>query len=721
MSKQIKKSIVRQHGQTDCGVACLASVVKYYGGVYSFDQLRMYSGTSQEGSTMLGLCQAAKQIDLVPQAFEGQIEDLKQLDHPAVLHVILHGYLQHYVVCYGYEKGQFIVGDPAQGLAYYTDEQLSEIWLSRALLLLSPTEAFVRQKEDHRNRLRWVLELAREDFAILGLALFLGLIITVLSFSQAIFSQVLIDRILPSKDPTQLFIGLGLLAVLLLFSMGLSAVRSFFILRQSRDFNVRIVSTFFRSLLFLPKVFFDTRKTGDFIARLNDTARIQKILSHLLGNVLIDVLVLLVSLVFVFFYSTLVGCILLGSIPIYVALAWRYNPKIVRFQQQVMEAYSLNESNYIDTISGIGTIKATGREPVFQQATRQVYQFFQQRAYDMGRFGITYGLFSGGIGLVVNLGITGLTAWQVMQGRMQLGELVALMTMASNVIPSVNTLVGTVIALQEARVAFDRMYEFTNQPPEISENYQPTDNNLSFQELTVHNIGFRFPGRKPLLKNVSFSVRKGEMIALLGESGAGKSTIMQMLQRFYAAESGSITINGQPWNQITIPAWRKLLGVVPQQIKLFNGSLLDNICLGNSRQEAEHIVQFCEEKGFAPFFQQFPQGYATILGEEGVNISGGQQQLVALARALYNHPQLLLLDEATSAMDRNTENFILTLLEKLKQEVGIILVTHRIKTAYRADRIYLLEQGETVQMGDHTALMKTDNFYSLSYRELVAD
>ncbi len=719
MNKRIKRAVVRQHGQSDCGVACLASIIKYYGGVYSFDTLRTLSGTTREGSTLLGIYQAAEQMGLQPAAYEAGIEDLKKLDQPAILHVILHGYLQHYVVCFGYQRGKFIVGDPAKGLTYYTDEELKEIWQSRALMQFVPTDQFVPKKADQRNRWRWILSLGQEDFMILGLALFLGLIITVLGFSQAVFSQVLIDRIIPSGDTGQLFLGLALLGVLLLFNMGLSAVRSFFLLRQSRDFNVRMIGKFFRSLLFLPKAFFDTRKTGEFIARLNDTSRIQQTISHLLSNVLIDVLVLMVSLAFVFYYSSLVGFILLGSVPIYIALAWGFNPTIVRYQKQVMEAYALNESHYVDTISGIGAIKAAAKESVFQQATLGVYGFFQQCAFAMGRFGITYGLLSGGISFVVNFGITGLTAWLVMQGRMQLGELVALMTMAGNVIPSVNALVGTVITLQEARVAFDRMYEFANQPPERSEE-EDVSLPWVFNSLRAEHLSFRFPGRKPLIRDISFALNRGEMIALLGESGAGKSTVMQLLQKFYEPASGSITVNHTPWQQMPVAAWRNALGVVPQQIKLFNGTLLDNICLGSGQEEAEGLVAFCRAKGFDHFFSKFPQGYTTLLGEEGINISGGQQQLVALARALYRKPQLLLLDEATSAMDRNTENFILELLEELKLELGIVLVTHRIKTAYRADRIYLLENGVTAQYGDHNRLMNSDNFYSLSYRELVA-
>lgn len=229
------------------------------------------------------------------------------------------------------------------------------------------------------------------------------------------------------------------------------------------------------------------------------------------------------------------------------------------------------------------------------------------------------------------------------------------------------------------------------------------------------------------------------MVALLGESGGGKSTLLQLIQKFYLPEAGSINIhrlvdeksNLENENDIeTLPLssgegigvrlWRELIGSVPQDLKIFNGNLLYNITLSDQLEDYQKAVAFCEEQGFGKYFQEFPQSYLTLLGEEGVNLSGGQKQLVVMARALFRQPKILLLDEATSAMDRNTENFILTLLQKAKQEIAILLVTHRIKTAQRCDRIYILENGEIASSGTPSELMLSSNFYSDSYRELVS-
>jgi ATP-binding cassette subfamily B protein len=240
-----------------------------------------------------------------------------------------------------------------------------------------------------------------------------------------------------------------------------------------------------------------------------------------------------------------------------------------------------------------------------------------------------------------------------------------------------------------------------------------------FERLALENVAFRFPGRKLILKDVSLQLHKGEMIALLGESGSGKSTIISILQKFFTPDSGDIKVNDQLLKNINTQQWRDVLATVQQDIKLFNGTLISNIGLGLGEEELATVISFCDTLGFSRFFASFPQGYFTLVGEEGVALSGGQKQLVALARALFRKPQILLLDEATSAMDRNTEKAILDIIQNVKHKMAIFLITHRVQTAKIADRIYILEDGVIKDSGTPLALSARPNFYSQLITDVV--
>ena len=697
MLKRINQTFTRQLDQTDCGVACLLSILHYYDGNASRERLRESSGTSIQGMSLLGLFQTAQSLGFAAERLEAEgVHNLSELKGPAILHVVLDERLPHYVVYYGQEAGKHIIGDPGRGVVLMTATELGAIWKSKSLLSLMPTAQFVRTAQNRQTQWQWLKNLIRNDLPLLAITAVMGVVVALLGLSMALFSQKLLDDILPKQNTEKLTLGLLLLSVLLLAraGAGVGYLRNFLLLRQSRDFNVRIADSFFRDLLQLPKAFFDSRKTGDIVARLNDTRRIQSTISYLTGSVIIDTLVVVLTAVFLFNYAWQTGLLALVGFPLFGWLIWRFNNRIIAGQREVMASYARTESYFIDSISGIGAIKANRQEAFFARITQSVYQFFQQQLYDLGLLGNRYGLLGELIGVGLLIAIISLTAFMVLQKQLKIGEMMAVVSLASTLIGSVSKLSTTNIQLQEARVAFDRMREFTELPKESSEvspvleKVSLTDDALAtnFESLTVDHLMFRFPGRPPLLRDVSFSVRRGEVIGIVGETGSGKSMLLQILQKFYQPEENNLSsvktvisgtaLTGGSLNlaDVSIADWRSWVGCVPQPIKIFNGTLLDNVCLGNSLEEGEAVVQFCQEFGFHDYFMKLPQNYLTLVGEEGINLSGGQQQLVGLARALYRRPQLLLLDEATSALDRHTEQFVLSLLQRTSPHTAIVML-----------------------------------------------
>ncbi len=704
----LSKILIRQQDQSDCGVACLSTIVNYHQGQVSLEELRKLSGTSRQGTTLLGLMQAAQQIGFEAEGLEAEgVHNLKELNEPAILHVIIENKLQHYLVFFpqwaddSKSSDHLLLSDPAKGMVKMTVDELDKIWPSKTLLKLSPNEKFVKAKAQQSRKKEWIINLIKDDFQILLISLFLGIIISLLGISTAIFSQKLIDDILPNGNIQKLVLSLVLVTLLLLVRSGLNYLRGMFMLRQGIDFNNRIIQWFYGKLLHLPKSFFDTRKTGDLIARMHDTRRIQSVLSVISGSVIIDVLVIATSLAFVFVYSSLIGCILLGCLPVYAIILFVFHKPIVAAQKETMVGYAMAESNFVDSMQGMADIKLTNRQSFFEQLNAQVYGEFQNRIQRLGKINIRFSLVSEVIGTFFMISIFGVASWLVLSKEMLIGQLVALLSMAGSILPAVNRLVVANIQIQEALVAFDRMFEFTSVEKE-KDNPQWSDDSsdhlIKLDSLTLENVSFRFPGRKQILKNISFQATKGELVCLLGESGQGKSTLIQILQKFYEQESGKILIDGIPIGEFGISEWREQLGSVPQEPKIFNGSLLYNITLSDKPEVFKQAVAFCEETGFGKYFSELPQSYLSLVGEEGINLSGGQKQLVALSRALFRNPclsgrqaKLLLLDEPTSAMDKKMEEFVMGLLQKEKHTRITILVTHRSKPAKQCDKIIYLD------------------------------
>jgi ATP-binding cassette subfamily B protein len=714
--KLIIKTHTLQQDQSDCGVACLLSLIQYYGGSNSLEKLRELSGTTKQGTTLLGLYQTANNIGFTAEGNEADIQALIDHASPLILHVVIEEKLQHYVVCYGFKDNKFIIGDPGKGIVYYTKEELENVWVSKSCLTLTPNTNFIKATETKKSKKEWFLKLLKEDKQLLIISIVLGIGIAVLGMAMSVFSQKLIDDILPSQNTTKLVFGIGLLTFLLLIRVGFSTLRELMLIRQSKDFNNRIIDSFYSSLLHLPKPFFDTRKIGELVARLNDTNRVQKVIKHIASNFVIDTLVVLVSFGFLFYYSWQVGVIVLISLPIYFLIVYRFNSKIIKSQKEAMQSYALSESNYISSMQGIATIKNYNRQSFFRRINQLVFGNLQNKIVDLGKINVRLSLFAGIAGVLFLMAILSYTSLQVYSKQMQLGELMAILGIAGSLLPSITNLALISIPINEAKIAFNRMFEFTS----IEKEKQGKIKVKSFETLEVQNLSFRFAGRSQLLKDVNISVKKGEISAIVGESGSGKSTLGQIFQKFYHFENGNVIVNGENnLNEIELSNWRDIVGVVPQEITIFNGNVLDNILLGKE-DKPEDVFKFCKKYGFEEFIRNFPQGYATILGEEGVNLSGGQKQIIALARVLYKNPQFLILDEATAAMDRKTEKFSIDLISKLKENMGVLFISHRLETLKKyADTIYVLENGQTIIQGSHHQLLKTSNFYSDYWKELT--
>ena len=435
--KELRKIFTAQYGEFSCGLACLATIVKYYGGNTRQEDIRAISGTSLQGTTLLGLYQAAEKLNFTADGYEADLENLKKQKTPVILHIIKDKTLQHYIVCFGFENGKFLVADPAEtAVKYLTESELLEVWQSKALLVLTPNENFVKQTAEKREKFRWLLNVVHDDFPLLTVAFVLGTILAALGLASAIFSQRLIDNLLPSRDFTKIVTGILLYLFILLASGGLSYVRGVFTLRQTRNMNNRLIDRFFSKIFFLPKTFFDATKTGEIISRMNDSRRIQQTLSYIVGDVLIQIIIFLLSTIYLWVYSWKMALIASASIPLYAILVALFNRKFIENQRNVMVAYAATESRLIDTMKGVDEIKNTNKQNVFKQIIQVMYGIFQDCGYKLGMIGNKFGLIAQIISVLISTSLIIVGVWFVLQDKLTLGELMAVMTIGGMIISS---------------------------------------------------------------------------------------------------------------------------------------------------------------------------------------------------------------------------------------------------------------------------------------------
>ncbi len=716
--KLIERSFIRQHDMTDCGAACLLSLVKYYGGESSILHLREISGTTNTGTTLLGLYQAARKMGFDVQGAEANgIADLIKHGKPCILSVMTRKSLYHYVVCYGHDNDLFTICDPAKGVVDLTKQELDAIW-TRKCLLLEPNSSFERKEDISSRKKGWIFHLMQEDLGLLGSSVAIGLVLAILGMVMAVFSQKLIDDVLPARNITKLIAGIIMVLSLLLAKVVLTALRGKLLITQSRNFNNRMIHFFFDKLLNHPKSFFDMRKTGDMVARLNDTRRIQSVIGTLAGDSIINALVVLVSIIFLFLYSWKVAIVAVISMPIFYWIISKNNSRIIARQQDVMSSYALSESGFINTIDGIADIKSFSRQPAFLKLNESLYSFFQSKVFRLGGTQLKLGIWTGISGIIMQVSIIAICSAFVISGSLSTGSLMAIIGITGTLFPSIAGLALVMIAINEAKVAFDRMYEMVDaQEENITSDII---DNLDVEYIETRNLAFRFVGRKRIFEDITLRFKKGSVTCIVGESGCGKSTLCQVLERFYEPEEGEILLDGKPAADIPLGQWRDIMSVVPQEIFIHNGTVLENICFGNIPENVDEVATFCRKYGFDKFIAGMPNGLGTLVGEEGINLSGGQKQIIAFARALYKPCDVLILDEMTSAMDRKAEKQICDLLGQLKKDHIIIFATHRLETVRTiADNIVVMESGRVMAQGSHSELMESDNFYSAYWKSLI--
>lgn len=706
----MKKVCIKQRDITDCGAACLVSVAASYGRHIAVSRVRQIAGTDQRGTNLLGMITAAKQIGFQAKAVRAEAQNLEQLPLPVIAHVQLENGLLHYVVIYRASTGKVEYMDPGTGsLIKVSRDKFQKIWTG-VLLLLEP-EALPLHSPGNISTYRRLIQLLMLNKHLLLPAFVGALVYTILGLSTSIYIQKLVDTVLVEGDIGLLNLLSLIMILLLCVQQYTGTFKTILGVQIGQRMDAALIMNYLRHLLRLPQFFFDTMRTGEVLSRINDAVMIRNFISETVMQMVVNILVLFCSFFLMFFYSSKLALLLLMLIPVYTVLYLISHRINKLWQRKLMESGAAMETELVGTLQVTGTIKKFGLEEAALGKNENSLIRLLRTVYATGIRNIAINATAEFTTKLFTILVLWVGATLVIDRTLTPGTLLSFYSLIGYFTGPVLILIGSNKSYQEAMIAADRLFEIMELEPEelsgkvsVKQGYQAGD--IVFQE--VH---FRYGSRQLVFNDLSFRISRGSVVGIAGESGSGKSTILHLLLQLYELQKGKITINGIDIKHISLEQLRKELAVVPQDTDIMPGSILENICL-DQPVDFDRVVNLCQRIGLNELISDLPEGYHTVLHEQGVNLSGGQKQRIGIARALYREPSVLLLDEATASLDAISEGYVQDCLSWYRKTgATIIIVAHRLATLKYCDEILVLQQGTLVQRGTHESLIQQDGLY----------
>ncbi|MFN6567327.1 peptidase domain-containing ABC transporter [Dendronalium sp. ChiSLP03b] len=691
----MKYQIVLQHSEADCGAACLASISRYYGLALSLNRVREAVGTGQLGTTLLGLRRGAESLGFNARSVRASSEILPKINQiplPAVIH--WKGY--HWVVLYGQRGSKYVIADPAVGMRYLSKQQLMEGWKDWVILLQEPDPSrFFNQSNEQVDSFgKWLMRLWLYR-AILAEALLCAFVIGLLSLASPFLIQILTDDVLIRGD-TQLLAGVALaVMVIALVRRSLTLVQKNLIAHFAQRFELGLILEFGQQILQLPLTYYETRRSGEIVSRLRDIHEINRLISRTVISLPSEFFIAVVSLSFMLFYSlklTLVGIFIALTMTLSTVI---FLPALQRKNRNVLVLEAENQGILVETFKGALTIKTTTAAPQFWEEFQSRFNRLTNLTLRTVQISIVNNIFSSIVSDIGSVALLWYGSNLTISKELSIGQLLAFTSLNRNVGSLIGSLVDFVDEFTRVKTATSRLQEVITSTPETLDDAKKHWLEIPGKaEIVCTQVTFHYPGRPELLENFSITIPAGKVTALIGESGCGKSTLSKLIAGLYSLQSGNIRIGIYNLQDISLDCLRQQVVLVPQEAHFWSRSIVENFRLGSPYATFEQIVKACQIAAADEFISKLPDKYQTVLGEFGTNISGGQRQRLALARAIVNDPPILILDESTSGLDPVSEAKVLHQLLSHRQGKTTILISHRPRVINKADWIVLLEQGK---------------------------
>lgn len=711
----------KQPDAKDCGPTCLRIVSKFFGKTIPLQQIRNLSETTREGSSLLGLSDAAESLGF--KSLGVQI-DFKTLQEEVPLPCIVHWNKSHFVVVYKIDKsGKVYISDPSYGLITYTKEEFIKFWIGEngdenieegIALILETTPAFFQNEFDDQESKASFSFLFKYLFKYKSLVFQLAVGLLAASLLSLIFpflTQSIVDVGIQNQDLNFIYLVLAAQIMLFVGRTGIEVIRSWILLHLSTRINISIISDFFIKLMKLPISFFDTRMTGDIMQRINDHHRIEQLLTNSSLNTLFSLVNLVVFSVVLLFYDFRLFLIYLAGAFLYVGWITFFLKKRKELDYKRFSQVSQEQSKVIELVNGMQEIKMHNAE----KKKRWGWEFIQVKLFKIQIKSLSLEQWQSVGGNFINqmkdIFVSFLSAKLVLSGNLTLGMMLSVQYIIGQLNSPLLQLVDFIRQTQDAKISLERLGEIHDKEDEENKDEQYASE-IPQKDLEINDVSFRYVGSDQFVfENLNLTIPYQKTTAIVGASGSGKSTLLKLLMKFYEPNEGEIKIGSTNLKNISPRFWRDHCGVVMQEGYVFNDTIAENIAVGEDYVDKQKLRKAVEIANIKDFVESLPLSYNTKIGNEGVGVSGGQKQRLFIARAVYKSPDYIFFDEATSALDANNEKIIMENLEQFFEGKTAIVIAHRLSTVKHADKIIVLDQGKVVEEGNHQELVTLKGEY----------
>jgi ATP-binding cassette, subfamily C, bacteriocin exporter len=688
-----KKILIRQRDATDCASACLASVAAYYRLRIPVAVIRRHAGTDQQGTNIAGMLEAAGKLHFQAKAGRGNIASLSRIPLPAIAHLVMENGMNHFVVIYKIRKASITYMDPAGAAMMREDlSRFAKTW-SGIMVLLIPGGGFIKGDPGISPYSRFWL-LVRPHRRMMTQAFAGAVVYTILGLSASFYVQKIVDFVLPDGNIRLMnLMGMVMMAILF-FQTGIGYVKTLLSVQTGQRIDATLIVGYYQHLMRLPQRFFDTMRIGEIMSRVNDAVKIRLFINEVALGMVVNFLITVFSIGLMFLYYWKLALLMVMIMPCYGLLYMISNACNKKWQRKSMEAGAALETQLVESISSVATIRKFAAENFFGHLMEAKFVPLMQCVYRSNLMGIRLSAATEWITHLFTIMVLWAGSIFVVRRELSAGELLSFYTLTGYFTGPALSLVGSNKYLQDALIAADRLFEIVDLETVSSPAVPIELTEAHTGNIILRHIQFRYGNRLPVFTDLSLEIGRGTMTAIAGESGSGKSTLMHLLQNIHPPESGQVMIGNIDIRHVHPKNLLSYIGIVPQQVDLFSGSIRSNIALGEYEPDMEKILELSRLLGLDDFIGELPGGYDAVLGERGVNLSGGQKQRIAIVRALYRNPEILLLDEATASLDPFSEEKV---QEALKWFVGkgktIIVIAHRLSVIKNCDRLIVLKAG----------------------------